>query len=654
MSAFTQEDLTKSQVAGGPDLMTQVPNFTFTKTNFTGYSIQIRGIGTQAISATTDAAVAVAENNTPFIRNRFFEQEFYDLERVEVLRGPQGTLYGRNATAGVVNIISAKPVDHFEAKLSADVGNYNSSRLEGMINLPLVQDKAALRIAGAWTKRDGYVKNLLTGQQTDGRNLWSTRVTLGLTPTDNFKANLIWEHFSENDDRLRSGKQLCHKDPQKTEVGGLPVEASSDLNTEIFNQGCTAASLYSPDSFDTPNGYALRYYGATAILSGAAYPNLDPYLSSTQSHDLRAIETHIVPQYQASNDTLELQLQFDLPHNLTLTSETGFNHDSIFSFEDYNRFDTTPGVFIAGAYDPQANTREGPRDPGPDGYEFDVVNAQGVFCDPQLGCTNRLAAGDLSTAKSQQFSQEFRLSSNFEGPLNFSAGANFLRYDTEDKYYVFINTVTMMATGAYPGNPNLGPWIPGVSDNSQCFDLPPPDAYTYPLVGFQWSNPNRTYDVANCKYIDPNNIHNLNDEGRNYFLSKNPYHLLSYAAFGEVYYNITPTLKLTGGLRWTIDRKTAPQIPSWLLVADSYGLPVRKVIEQEWREPTGRLALDWKPALSFTDQTLIYGSYVRGYKAGGGEPARTSVRILRSRSPWQRKLRLFPIGRTRGPVACPS
>jgi hypothetical protein len=92
ISAFTQEDLTRSQVAGGPDLMTQVPNMTFTKTNFSSYSIQLRGIGTQAISATTDAAVAVAFNNTPFIRNRFFEQEFYDLQRVEVLRGPQGTL----------------------------------------------------------------------------------------------------------------------------------------------------------------------------------------------------------------------------------------------------------------------------------------------------------------------------------------------------------------------------------------------------------------------------------------------------------------------------------------------------------------------------------------------------------------------------------
>ena len=109
--------------------MKQVPNMTFTKTNFSGYSIQLRGIGTQAISVTTDPAVAVAFNDIPFIRNHFFEQEFYDVSQVEVLRGPQGTLYGRNATAGVVNLISAKPTDQFEAMASGDIGNYSESPL---------------------------------------------------------------------------------------------------------------------------------------------------------------------------------------------------------------------------------------------------------------------------------------------------------------------------------------------------------------------------------------------------------------------------------------------------------------------------------------------------------------------------------------------
>jgi len=254
ISAFSQEDLTRSQVAGGPDLITQVPNMTFTKTNFSSYSVQIRGIGTQAISATTDPAVAIAVNNTPFKRNRFFEQEFYDLQRVEVLRGPQGTLYGRNATAGVVNIISQKPKFIAEAKASGDVSNYNSTRIEGMINIPLVEDIVALRLAGAWTKRNGYVTNEISGNPIDGRDLWSTRASLRFAPNDAIDVNLIWEHFEEDDDRLRSGKQLCKKDVV-TEVGGVnagPFERPL-LTTNInapwvavqprLSQGCERTSL---------------------------------------------------------------------------------------------------------------------------------------------------------------------------------------------------------------------------------------------------------------------------------------------------------------------------------------------------------------------------------------------------------------------------
>jgi iron complex outermembrane recepter protein len=616
MSAFTQEDLTKSQVAGGPDLMTQVPNMTFTKTNFSGYSIQIRGIGTQAISATTDPAVAVAFNNTPFIRNHFFEQEFYDLERVEVLRGPQGTLYGRNATAGVVNMISAKPKNHFEAKLSADVANYNSTRFEGMINLPLVEDKAALRIAGAWTKRDGFVKNILTGEQTDGRDLWSGRVTLGLTPTEKLTANLIYEHFEENDSRLRSGKQLCHKDMGPTEINGVPVDQLGQVS--YFGQGCKPASLYSPDSFETPDGHSLPYYGAAGNLGSPVYIDLDPYAHSTQSRSLREIETHLKPEYQANSDTVELQIGYQLTDNLTLTSETGFSRDSIFSFEDYNRFDTTPGVFIPG---------------GRLGNWFDLVDQNGVFCDPQLGCTDRLAAGDLATARSRQFSQEFRLSSDNDGPVNFSVGGNFLRYDTEDKYYVFINSLTAYRAFTAGGSYDTPPWVPGVSDGSNCFTERDGRGRSWGLTGLVWSDTQRARDLWGCSYIDPNNIHNLNDEGRNYFLSKNPYHLLSYAAFGEVYWQVTPQLKVTGGLRWTVDRKTAPQIPSWLLSDLTYGTPTRKVIEQEWREPTGRLGVDWKPTLSFTDETLLYASYVRGYKAGGANPPPAIVTSVFETSP---------------------
>ena len=252
ITALSQEQLTATQTAGGPDLVKQVPNLTFSKTNFTGYNIQIRGIGTQAISVTTDPAVAVAFNDTPFIRNHFFEQEFYDLSQAEVLRGPQGTLYGSNATAGVVNITSAKPTDQFEAMASADIGNYKNRRFEAMLNLPISGDKLDLRIAGEWTKRDGYTFNETTGQQIDGRDLWSGRATIGWKPTSNFQTYLIWEHFQEDDDRLRSGKQLCKTDPGPSSVTAadgtvVPVAPAGgnvfSLNDAYLSQGCLPSSL---------------------------------------------------------------------------------------------------------------------------------------------------------------------------------------------------------------------------------------------------------------------------------------------------------------------------------------------------------------------------------------------------------------------------
>ncbi|MGE5566436.1 MAG: Lpg1974 family pore-forming outer membrane protein [Parcubacteria group bacterium] len=604
MSAFTQEDLTRSQVAGGPDLMTQVPNFTFTKTNFSGYSIQIRGIGTQAISATTDAAVAVALNNTPFIRNRFFEQEFYDLQRVEVLRGPQGTLYGRNATAGVVNIITAKPKFTYEAKLSADVGNYNSTRLEGMINLPLVKDKVAVRLAGAWTKREGYDTNQITGNPIDGRDLWSTRLTLRVAPTDKIDANLIWEHFQEDDDRLRSGKQLCRTDDRE-QIGGNNL---TPLLASILSQGCLTSSLYSPDSFQVPNGLSLPYYDPLAGLGlpiPGSFGNFNPYASTTQSRDLRTIESTVDPHYRAKSDVAELQWRAELGEALTLASETAYGVDFVFSTEDFNRFNTAHGAFT-NDYIRWGGPREGLLTPG----EFG-----GVFCDPQIGCSDRLVAVDLSTARSRQFSQEFRLASDFDGAMNFSVGANFLRYDTEDKYYVFFNTLSLYAALAqYNGDglspqAAISPWVPGLSDNREC--LP---------SGLQAPDPNGFSYVNGCIYIDPNPIDRLNDQGHNYFLSRNPYKLISYALFGEVYYDLAPDLKVTAGLRWTVDKKEAPRIPSWVLASGSAGYPVAEVVRQRWSEPTGRLALDWKPDLSLTDETLLYASYAHGYKAGGTNP----------------------------------
>ncbi|HEV2562567.1 MAG TPA: TonB-dependent receptor [Rhizomicrobium sp.] len=618
ITALSQEQLTSRQIAGGPDLVKEVPNLTFSKTNFTGYNIQIRGIGTQAISVTTDPAVAVAFNDIPFIRNHFFEQEFYDVNQVEVLRGPQGTLYGRNATAGVVNVISAKPADQFEAMASADIGNYHNRRYEGMVNIPIVDDRLDLRVAGEWTKRDGYSFNEITNAPIDGRDLWSGRVTLGWKPASNVQATFVWEHFSEDDDRMRTAKQLCKTAPIPASVDGVPVgnigEAHSDASfagADNLSQGCLPASLYSPESFEVPNGYSLSYYTGLVLAGNSPVrPGFDVYSETVQSRNLRDIQSSINPIYKAKNDTLELNADYQISPDLTFTSQTGYNQDFLWSTEDYDRFDSAPGAFSTGnSLGDGAYTQYGLVTPDPLAGQNGVPADAGVFCDPQLGCSDRLVAQDLSDEHAWQLSQEFRLVSNFSGPLNFSIGGNYLHYETQENYYVFINTLTMFAATSFGALNAQHPWDAGVSDGSYCL-----------AGGLRDPNPAILGRVfSDCEYIDPHPLGSLDNEGHNYFLSQNPYVLNSYAGFGEAYYTVTPELKLTGGLRWTDDQKHFLDIPSELVIP-GYGYAVTAIVNQQWNQLTGRLAANWTPKLDFTDQTLVYGSFARGYKAGGANP----------------------------------
>ena len=211
----------------------------------------------------------------------------------------------------------------------------------------------------------------------------------------------------------------------------------------------------------------------------------------------------------------------------------------------------------------------------------------------------------------------------FQGPLNFSVGANYLRYSTVEDYYVFFNLVSaieQLANGQGPWRFHhmLSQFRHAVSDQSGSGNIGSSVRLSraiYPSnfgCGFGGNGRVGTY-------IDPNPITSLDGQGHNYFRSENPYNLNSMAGFGEVYYQLTPDVKLTGGLRWTDDKKTFENIPSWVFLIGG-GYPVLSIVHQEWKEATGRFNVDWSPKLDFTDQTLVYASYARGYKGGGANP----------------------------------
>ncbi|MGE5565305.1 MAG: TonB-dependent receptor plug domain-containing protein [Parcubacteria group bacterium] len=657
ISAFTEKSLQEQKIEGGFDLLKAIPNVSFSKNNFSGYNFSIRGIGTKAISVTTDPGVAVEFNSTPLIRNRLFEQEYFDVERVEVLRGPQGTLHGRNATAGVINVISAKPVmNEFNGWLKGEIGNYNTKRLSAMVNVPLVNDKVAIRFAGAATMRDGFTINLFDNTHDDGRNLWSARMTVGFNPTENIRTNLIWERFEEDDDRSRTSKQLCTPDPGPEKVGNrtitLGAGASLAVQRGIYSQGCLPGSLYDDAAYGAPNGFAIPFIAALAqtltgtlgfdsryttspfsvvYLTALKYA-VDPYGGVTQSHDLRAIYSRLHPTYQAKTDVLEWNTDIRLGDHLSVTVQTGYSKDRIYSTQDYNRYTTVPSF--------NDTTYAITWTLAPNGDQVFVTSGfhdlvpGGVFCDPQLGCSDTIVGEDLSRARSEQFTQEIRVASDFQGPLNFVLGGNFLRYRTVEDYYVFNNGITLAGVVGLNGGPaGAGFYNPSA-----------PDRFT--------TNPDCSIAPAErpgplCVPIENNPIANIQDVGHNYFLSKNPYVLTSKSVFGEIYWDVSGRLKLTTGVRYTDDRKRFTSIPSQTLLTprdyvglqqqsdwyrayflslpftgSGFGYPVEGVSSREWKEVTGRLGVEWRPELQFADQTLVYAFYARGYKGGGFNPPR--------------------------------
>ncbi len=131
-----------------------------------GFKISLRGIGLQGTSSISDSGVAFYIDDQYIARPAGGSAVFYDVDRIEVLRGPQGTLYGRNATGGVVNVISKQPVDYFESQVGVSYGTRNLTELRGMVNAP-ISSQLNTRFSAAYTQEDGYVNNTFTPGSDD-------------------------------------------------------------------------------------------------------------------------------------------------------------------------------------------------------------------------------------------------------------------------------------------------------------------------------------------------------------------------------------------------------------------------------------------------------------------------------------------------------
>lgn len=190
ISATSGVQLRNLGISDLDELSNYVPGLNIQEQSANNPGVVIRGITSDSGSAQQAARVTLYYNGTDISRSRGSYQAIYDVDRIEVIKGPQATLFGTASAVGAISIISARPKPGFAGEVNASYGNFDAITLGGFINLG--SDKIAGRVAAEWKQRDGYVRNLAAGQEDlYAQDQLGVRGSLRLTPTENFTADLI-------------------------------------------------------------------------------------------------------------------------------------------------------------------------------------------------------------------------------------------------------------------------------------------------------------------------------------------------------------------------------------------------------------------------------------------------------------------------------
>lgn len=481
-----------------------------------GGQLSLRGVGSSNISAAFDSAVAFEYDGVVVSTMRMVQAGFFDVEQVDVLRGPQSLFFGKSATAGVLSLRSANPTSTWEVGMR---GSYEFEEkgylLSGYISGP-VTDTLGVRVAAQFNDIDEF-QLLQPGtpavNQKRGLTDFIGRLTLDWNPSDRFKANFKLQYTkNENDGAIGTAEINCGANGRADSIfllqGGLQIPAGYDCNTND-----------------------QRYF-----LMDAA-PQLAPGVPGNSP----AAGRNGVPFGETEIWFGRLQFDLDLSDTLTLTSVTGLLNMDAIDFDCYSY---------------------GGRFPGPNG----------TFIPGGAGCSDPIN-------KLEQYSQELRLASDFDGPINFMLGAFY-----EDRTFTFDTAqqgVNISFAGADPTLPLVGG---GVARGT---------GFTY-----DWDKTHLTKTEA-----------------------------LSF--FGSVMIDLTEKLELSGGLRWTDESKvqtiSVPYVHNLLAYVSAGGGLFRPSpaflqsgffsgpIEFNDDNFSPEATLRYKA----TDDINIFASFKTGFKSGG-------------------------------------
>ena len=267
VSVVSAEQIQRSQILDVKDLQFLVPSLKVTQLQTTGNTnFIIRGFGNGANNAGIEPSVGVFIDGVYRSRTAASMADFPNIERIEVLRGPQSTLFGKNASAGVISVVTAKPdLDAYSGSVSLTAGDYSQWIVKGDVTGP-ISDKVAFSLSGSMNQRDGYYTNLVNGEEYGERDRWSVRGQLLFQPSDTLEIRFIADH------------------------------------EEIDEACCGVANL-----FDGPTGQAIRLIGGDLVGNAPfAYENYYDF----------------DPVNQFENGGVSMQIDWDITDSMMLTSIT--------------------------------------------------------------------------------------------------------------------------------------------------------------------------------------------------------------------------------------------------------------------------------------------------------------------------------------------
>jgi iron complex outermembrane receptor protein len=272
ISAIGGQALADRQIVDLASLSEAIPNISFGQ-EFGQARIAIRGLGINSVNPGNEGRVAFHVDGVYISRPGAILGTFFDVDRIEVLRGPQGTLYGRNAVAGTINLVTRDPTSTYTGYSEATIGNYDRVTLEGGLGGPIT-DTVSFRLAGQTNDRSGWGKNVVDGDDIDNQRTRAVRGKLRFEPDTNLNVTLSADFQTENDNSnaYHFGGQVIPGTPVLGEVYGgyLPPNPARNLAS------------------DAPITFFTRIYGFDATANW----NLAPSYTLTSVSGYRGSDIH--------------------------------------------------------------------------------------------------------------------------------------------------------------------------------------------------------------------------------------------------------------------------------------------------------------------------------------------------------------------------